>query len=349
MALFAVGVTVAWRLLGYDIDLLVLDPRWWHGEPWRLVTSAFPHVDALHLLFNLYWLWTFGSLVEHRYGALRTIAIYMLFSVGSGLGEYSFLEGGVGLSGVGYGLFGFLWVMSRKDARFYDIVDRHTTILFVGWFFFCIATTAVGVMHVANIAHGMGAVLGVMLGHAVAGARRRRQGAVAALVATMALLGLLGSVARPYVNFSPRGLFDEGYQALLAGDNKKAVAVFRRAVEADARQYESWYDLGLALRRLDKYQEAAEAYEHAYALRPYDPDAKAALLSIKLLLVSRAENSGRHPEAARLCREVLAIDGSDPAVWRRLGTAYIALSKTEHAKQAFATARSLEAGNKTAQ
>jgi len=41
---------------------------------------------------------------------------------------------------VGYGLFGLLWVLSRRDERFRDSIDPRTVVVFVVWFF-CIATT----------------------------------------------------------------------------------------------------------------------------------------------------------------------------------------------------------------
>jgi len=191
------------RMAGHEIPLLYLDDTWWQGQPWRLVTSALPHGGIFHLLFNLYWLWTFGTLVEQRFGELKTLGMFVLFAAGSGAAEYAFLAGGIGLSGVVYGLFGFLWILTRRDPRFRNVIDQHTRRLFVGWFFLCILLTIVGIMLIANIAHGMGAVLGVMLGEAVAGRRSRRRWARLAIVATAALCGVLASVARPYVNLSP--------------------------------------------------------------------------------------------------------------------------------------------------
>ena len=64
-------VRVPMRLMAHDpnyIAPLVMDCRAWKGQPWRLVTSALPHVDLLHLAFNLYWLWAFGTTVEGVFG-----------------------------------------------------------------------------------------------------------------------------------------------------------------------------------------------------------------------------------------------------------------------------------------
>src|SRR5258708_35846273 len=138
-----------------------------HGELWRLVTSIFPHLDVLHLLFNLYWLWVFGTLVEEVFGHIKTLALILVFAVGSGSLEYAFAIGGAGLSGVGYGLFGLLWILSRKDERFRDAIDTRTIHLFIGWFFLCIALTWANIVSVGNIAHGTGAALGILAGYAI--------------------------------------------------------------------------------------------------------------------------------------------------------------------------------------
>ncbi|HXO39382.1 MAG TPA: rhomboid family intramembrane serine protease, partial [Candidatus Acidoferrum sp.] len=138
--LLAIGVTVAWWTK-MDVSPLMEDAMIRRGEVWRLVTSIFPHVGALHLIFNLYWLWVFGTLVEQVYGHFKTAALILLFAVGPNACEYAFSVGGVGLSGVGYGLFGLLWVLSKRDERFRDAIDHRTIQLFVIWFFFCIFAT----------------------------------------------------------------------------------------------------------------------------------------------------------------------------------------------------------------
>ena len=126
---------------------------WWR-EPWRLVTPALFHGDIIHLLFNLCWLWVFGTLVEAEFGHAPTLGIFLLLAAGSEAAEYAVFGEGIGLSGVNYGLFGLLWVLSRRDRRFYDAVDRQTVQLMVGWFFLCIVLTIAKVWSIANVAHG---------------------------------------------------------------------------------------------------------------------------------------------------------------------------------------------------
>ena len=64
IGLMAVAVTVMtlagrWSLAPFEVT-----PAAFHGQPWRLLTSVLPHLDVFHILFNVYWLWAFGTLVE---------------------------------------------------------------------------------------------------------------------------------------------------------------------------------------------------------------------------------------------------------------------------------------------
>jgi membrane associated rhomboid family serine protease len=104
-SILAILVTLAWWSK-LNISPLLETAMIRRGELWRLVTSVFPHADILHLAFNVYWFWVFATLVEQVYGHLRTAALIALFAVGSGSLEFAFAIGGLGLSGVGYGLFG---------------------------------------------------------------------------------------------------------------------------------------------------------------------------------------------------------------------------------------------------
>src|SRR6516162_2938290 len=107
----------------WSIDLLVTDYHVWSGQLWRPLTSTLPHVNFIHLIFNLYWIWRFGTWIERVYGHWRTAALYAYLAFGSSLAEYDFGVGGIGLSGVGYGLFGYLWIVEQSDQRFWGIVD----------------------------------------------------------------------------------------------------------------------------------------------------------------------------------------------------------------------------------
>lgn len=263
----------AWT--GHDVSFLACDAHVRRGEWWRLVTSALPHANLLHLAFNLYWTWVFGTLVESTLGHARTLGTFALFAAAASAAEYAVLDGGIGLSGVGYGLFGMLWVLTRRDPRFADAVDRRTIELFVGWFLLCIVTTVTGAMRVANLAHAAGAAVGLLLGWAV-GARGGARARAAALTALFTAVTLVGAtVGRPLVNRSPRRGQDEsrlGYLALVADDPRDAARWLEQATEFAPEDARSWWNLGIAYGRLGRRADAARAFDTARRLDPTNPE-----------------------------------------------------------------------------
>ncbi len=263
-ALLAIAVTVAWWAR-MDVSPLFETAMIRRGELWRLITCIFPHGGILHLAFNLYWLWVFGTLVEETYGHLKTAALFLLFAFGSSAWEFALAVGGIGLSGVGYGLFGLLWMLSRHDERFREAVDRKTVELFVGWFFLCIITTVTHVMPIANIAHGVGAILGILVGLAITKPDHRAP--IMAGISAVLLVGLWGAtLGRPRINLSGKGGYEEGnwgYDALLANKNNEAVHWLRDAVIYQPNTSTYWVDLGFAYLKLGDNAKGVSAYRRA--------------------------------------------------------------------------------------
>src|SRR6266478_5555407 len=56
-----------------------------HGEVWRLVTYGFAHAGLMHILFNMLFLWWFGSELEDLYGPREFLAFYLSGVVIAGL------------------------------------------------------------------------------------------------------------------------------------------------------------------------------------------------------------------------------------------------------------------------
>jgi len=263
-ALLAIGTTTAWWAK-VDVSPLFESAMIRRGELWRLVTSIFPHLGILHLAFNVYWLWVFGTSIERVYGHAKTAALIVFFGVGSGSLEFAFSAGGAGLSGVGYGFFGLLWILASRDPRFRDSMDRRTVELFIGWFFLCIVTTVTNIMPVGNTAHGAGAVLGILTGLAITMPRRR-----ALIVACLGVIVLFGlwaaTLGRPRVNLSRASGYEEGqwgYEALVAQHYQDAARWLHDAVTYRPEAAEDWYDLGIAYQHLGNTTAAVGAYRKA--------------------------------------------------------------------------------------
>ena len=129
------------------------------GQVWRLVTPILLHFGWMHFIFNLYWLYFLGGGMEGKLGAGRFLGFILLAAVLSNLGQY-LLSGPNfgGMSGVNYGLFGYLWIRGNRDPSFGLQLDQGTITMLLIWFAICF-TGLVG--NVANTAHTLGLVVGV--------------------------------------------------------------------------------------------------------------------------------------------------------------------------------------------
>lgn len=84
-------------------------------EPWQLVTYAFLHGSLLHIAFNMYALWLFGTQLEYLWGARRFTVYYLTCVVGAALtqlvvSEFALLQGAAAypVLGASGGVFGLL-------------------------------------------------------------------------------------------------------------------------------------------------------------------------------------------------------------------------------------------------
>ncbi|MFA5714827.1 MAG: rhomboid family intramembrane serine protease [Candidatus Paceibacterota bacterium] len=55
------------------------------GQFFTVFTSMFLHVNFLHLISNMWFLWVFGSNLEARLGSLKFLAFYLLCGLGAGI------------------------------------------------------------------------------------------------------------------------------------------------------------------------------------------------------------------------------------------------------------------------
>lgn len=130
------------------------------GEYWRLITPIFLHMSVIHILFNGYMFWILGGVIERVKGSRTLLMLVVTIGVLSNIVQ--FLSGGGsfgGMSGVVYGLFGYLWMRSRflPEEGFY--MPREIVIQLVAWAFICLWLD-----QVANGAHFGGLIVGMAIG-----------------------------------------------------------------------------------------------------------------------------------------------------------------------------------------
>jgi membrane associated rhomboid family serine protease len=85
----------------------------------RLIAHQFLHVDVLHLLFNMVFLWAVGGLVEACWGGPVLAGLYLLSGAAAALTHAFFAHGStepaVGASGAVAGLMGFFAVAHARE------------------------------------------------------------------------------------------------------------------------------------------------------------------------------------------------------------------------------------------
>jgi len=150
-----------------------------HGQIWRLVTPIFIHYGLMHLAFNVFALYSFGSLIEDRRGSrflfLLVLALAVLSNAGQAL-EASFrnvIPNFGGMSGVVYGLFGYVFIKARFDNKEQYFLSPGTAFLAMLWFTLCILRDIPpfngllegAIPPIANSAHAVGLLAGAAIGY----------------------------------------------------------------------------------------------------------------------------------------------------------------------------------------
>lgn len=79
------------------------------GEPWRIFTSMFLHFGFLHLMVNMYALYSMGIGLEARIGSVRFLLVYFVCGVVANLFslELNLFANSAGASGALFGLYGY--------------------------------------------------------------------------------------------------------------------------------------------------------------------------------------------------------------------------------------------------
>jgi GlpG protein len=133
------------------------------GEIWRLVTPIFLHFSIIHLLFNMMMLREFGTFIERRFGGAQLGLLVLGTAVLSNLGQMLWAGPNFGgMSGVDYGLLGFLWIRGKYDPLAGFELNPSSVKMMLGWLVLCYT----GLMGpIANTAHTVGLLAGMAWGY----------------------------------------------------------------------------------------------------------------------------------------------------------------------------------------
>ncbi len=136
------------------------------GQVWRLVTPILMHANFVHIFFNLWWMKDLGSILEWKFGWRALLILVVGIAAGSNLAQYYVGGSGnfLGISGVVFGLLGFVWVRGKFDPNFGFQLPPAIVFLMLLW----LVLGYTGVLashfhiHLANTAHSAGLAIGVL-------------------------------------------------------------------------------------------------------------------------------------------------------------------------------------------
>jgi len=133
------------------------------GPVWRLFTPILLHFGPVHLLFNMMWLYQLGCMIEARRGSFRFIALVALLALCSNVAQFAVSKHAYfgGMSGVVYGLAGYVWLRGKLDRGSGLFLDTQSIIMLLVWQAICFT----GILGpIANTAHIAGLLVGLAWG-----------------------------------------------------------------------------------------------------------------------------------------------------------------------------------------
>ncbi|MEX0606930.1 MAG: rhomboid family intramembrane serine protease [Halofilum sp. (in: g-proteobacteria)] len=167
--------------LGFDRDSLIVNFALWpldtpsyvegpiglqqvpQFQLWQLITYAFLHAGLLHLFFNMFALWMFGTAMEQVWGSRRFLTYFLVCIVGAAVAQLIVTSGSgtihptVGASG---GVFGILLAFGMRFPNQYILLLIPPVPIRAKWFvlgygalelYLGISGTQAGVAHFAHL------------------------------------------------------------------------------------------------------------------------------------------------------------------------------------------------------
>ena len=136
---------------------------------YRLVTSGFLHADWMHLLFNMYSLYSFGSAVETEFGIRTFLAIYFAGIIGGDLfalfmhrrEDYYALGASGGVCGV---IFASIFLLPRSSVQLLGIpIDIPAYAYAIGFMLFSYYGIHTQLGNIGHDAHLGGSIIGLIM------------------------------------------------------------------------------------------------------------------------------------------------------------------------------------------
>ncbi len=144
---------------GDKLDLF----SFWRNDVYRWWSPSLIHLSFMHLLMNSFWWWVLAREVETRDGHLLLLLLTFILSIGAGFAQY--LAVGpyfAGLSGVTYGLMGWVWGRQTLKAEQYMLPTWLFPFMIVSMVIMMLVDGAGMELKIGHESHLAGAIIGVL-------------------------------------------------------------------------------------------------------------------------------------------------------------------------------------------
>ncbi|MEI6849627.1 MAG: rhomboid family intramembrane serine protease [archaeon] len=130
---------------------------------WRFVTAIFLHADMLHILYNMFALALFGSILEALIGSRKFLIVFFATGIIANIIAVNFYDSSLGASGAIYGILGALIIIRPTMMVWAFGFPMPMFLAGVLW----VAGGVLGVLmpsNVGDIAHLSGIFTGILFG-----------------------------------------------------------------------------------------------------------------------------------------------------------------------------------------
>ena len=269
--------------LGAKVNVLIA-----LGDYWRLVTPMFLHIGVMHLLVNSYALYALGPEVEALFGRARFLSIYLLSGVAGNVMSYAFTPNlSAGASTAIFGLVGaemvFFYRQREKlgafgQRRLINILSIVAINLLIG-----VSSGAVD-----NFGHAGGFIGGILLGWLLCPDYQVEYGLdgqpqiqdrnsllrelPGLVLFIMLLIVAAGAITLQEVQ-QPQVKLERGVQKLAREDYASALPLIEQAAHEMPTSQRAQYLLAVNYYALERYGDAAQAFEATLQIAPDLSDA----------------------------------------------------------------------------
>jgi rhomboid protease GluP len=333
------------------------------GQYWRTLSAGFLHIGIVHILFNMWCLWSLGNLAERLLGGFNTFAIYLITGFGASLLSLCWdpFRVSAGASGPIFGIAGVLIAVLYYGK--FNIPPSKVRYLLGYVTRFALMNLILGLRsNTDNMAHLGGLVSGLFIGLFIARSltadpsQRVQRERFVLLAAAVVLIAIFVPVKKA------KGFASElylGRDAIEKNDYNSAIVHFQRFTSENDSNPQGHEQLGFCYHSLKRYDEAEREYKRALVLHPDSPFPEMNLGEIYILqgkpeqavpLIKKALSkidpdsedykmyagallaTNDYPEAEKALRASLKLDDKDPDTHLKLSEVLVAEKKTGEAQ-----------------